>query len=246
MTCLHIADQRSWYLLLLTTLCATLSLCVSSRSRFIPLVPESVSPIPPLNFPSCGTINPVRYCQSMDDFSLPSLDNLLFVYTVALSGIVLFSLWVDQLCHYAEWTERRLRSDKSQYFSRHTTYANANGPINPLRKRRKRTTACLFLLFMIVLMVETAYFLIAGFYTQSLLDLKVSRAVDTSAWSFGQVVAVTVFIPVIIDFLAIMICKSLVIQVPENPAFHDTAILIRLVQLVWRAAVSIGYHGHGA
>lgn len=186
MLCLHIADQRSWYLLLLTTSCAGISLRVYHSAQLSPLDSAYVSSTPPLVFPSCGTLNPVKYCQSVSGpFARLVADPWFFNNSprdtgfggeplgIAWSLTMLALLWVDQVCHYFEWTERFLRSNGARSFSRGADDLDTNSPSTVKPECRGSETVCLVCLSLTILCAEIFYFWRALWYINALVSLQI-------------------------------------------------------------------------
>lgn len=200
--CLCILEKRSWYILLLTVATSTLSFNV--------FFDPDISRIPDRFFTNPNNEN-ARY-NNTDPFSLCSIkltgrDTPWHIISTTwifyLYGIVLLLFIVDHIL-----TLRLPRAkDRSHFLPYVRIQRSLEHFAAHLRKRKTaalvkpggRTVYKLATLLLFAGMTSTGFYIL-GQITSSLYSYYAARMVSHD-WSFGQIVSVAVWIPVVVDWL---------------------------------------------
>ena len=192
---LHLMDQRSAYLIFLSAASAATSLALLLQ---LPngVDPYDVNPTPANVVPQCGQANPERFCSDSDK-NLGGQDALDDLKQCVIAGwSVLGLLIIDIIVHSIDRFSRWLYRDHA-------------GSRSPQRSRKARIwikvgLVCFWGLFLFIL--------IMWLWMISLIFILLARVKDQAAlnwrdWSFGQVVSISVYLPVLFDLAALLICE---------------------------------------
>ena len=185
MAVLQSVGQRSWYLLVLT------SICVGASSRALVVGREdfgSPSMSPP-KLGQCGGSNPTEICASIESEYDAEQIQWSFDYLIGLFNLVLVLPWVDQV----------LRGLMCLSLNPHPVF----------QTMKAATTSKYWNLAYFILSSGFLGAYTYGFCTffSIMKGVYQSNALDYSEWSFGQIVSVTVFLPPLFDLLALIVCK---------------------------------------
>lgn len=153
------------------------------------------------NLPACGgNPSPRTYCAAIgaiDDtqisfFPHPLLYKMIFL---VLDTIAIFVLLVDQLA----WTLRKHRRTQHVHIG---SYRVGRGPVG----RFKKPWAKFKRWFWRVL--EIIYVVVNILYMVSLIKVINAETFATNRWSYGQIIAVTVWGPVIVKLFDLILCEK--------------------------------------
>ncbi|KAF4585924.1 hypothetical protein GQ602_005229 [Ophiocordyceps camponoti-floridani] len=147
---------------------------------------------------ACGNNpSPRSYCSSMrgiDGFNLTFFPRP-FVYKIVflvLDSLAIFILLIDQLA----WTLRANRRTRNLRFLGHPL---GHGPLGRYKAGWKWLRRWLFR------MLELAYFVINILYMISLVKVFSDNSFEAKQWSYGQIIAMTVWGPVIVKLFDLVI-----------------------------------------
>ena len=201
--------QRSFYDLLLTWSSFIVALTASTIANSLFHVFGAIGLTPDLTYEACGFANPTIPCYGSSYVSIPfrslSYANQ-FTYPIGVlaaevfwcqlvnTTLMLLCLGEDYESDMSGWVRRKL--------------AHHNKATNKLTELRQRYTGSLTLQFVLKLLYGVSkVILIAGTLEYMVLNLVIlisfatSYQINMSSWSFGQIVAVTVWAPPIGKFV---------------------------------------------
>lgn len=196
---IHIADRRSWFLLFLTTVTVLVSAITYIKLLRVGSVNPSVLRHPPAGVLECGTANPLRYCAlGFFDLKKPSFWKSPGATSLCISTVMLLCLVGDHFAHIFEASAKQLmtRTDDPWAIFKFKRQAE--------RHRRLNQT-----IQMLCLTIWTLFCAAYGWaFAQLFRTLSTSNPTAAGSsgfvWSFGQIVAITVWIPSIIELLYLM------------------------------------------
>jgi len=198
---IHIADRRSWFLLFLTSLTVVVStttyILLLQRGSDTKAGSQIYVPL------TCGTGDPTQYCASdFSELKKPTFWKSPGATSMVISVITLVVLVIDHFAHIFQpsWFKLRRKTDDP--------WALSFGPLTPHDRRVNQTilASCYF----IWTAVCAAYI---WAFTQIFRTLSISNPSSTSAppggnqgpaWSFGQIVAITVWAPSVIELFYLL------------------------------------------
>jgi hypothetical protein len=194
---LHRAGRMSTYVTTLTILAATLCLAVwFVGSGSLPNLAPRMKPETLL--PSCGGyVTPAKFC-SYANYATSYLDRIFIpIYLVVLIGVL-----AHQSKHYTCKSWRKL----TRLLSPHVTESVARlASYKASWKYRDRVTLCFLALldmfFLGVLGLDVYMYLLSQF-------LMFRELRPPANWTFGQLLAVTVWVPPLLDYFRCAVCKS--------------------------------------
>ena len=236
---LRTLGYKSMYTTLLSVTSVALSgITLFMASRFS-YVPDTLQPPPGIHYPGCGTISPVSYCLEgasgsfffADSGSLNAVGATgpipAFIFSVIiLTFLCLDDFGIQDIRHLApmrewstqeEWSHERNEDDPAahQFLSRHWYDFLRRIRIRSPKEMAKRAP------IYINTIVNVLYLYFFGVY---MFDLSRFRGhsdthipMDFNSWSFGQIVAITVWWPPLIQYAYLEISKSKCCPVPRLP-----------------------------
>ncbi len=211
--CLHTVQMHSWYILILSTWTVVLSAVTFFMSRKFTTSPQNIGRIAAPNdtdYSRCGNKNPSAFCL---DASSPLLDttNLASrfgVWPVILSLVILGLIILDytgfqdtpMAQRFFKWSFGRIKSliePKSGATSQHSRLQRALKD-NTAQKYLHGLSNALYL-FIWVWYGVNFYIFLSGLRSFS----------PVSGWTFGQVVAITVWAAPILEFIKLLVRKCI-------------------------------------
>ena len=202
---LHIAKKRSWYLFILSMLTIAVSLATLLRSsHFNPNIEMLLNANH--SIPECGRRDPTMFCTlpstrsrvfsitSMDLGVSSSLGPILVISTVVLGILLMDQVRLHRLPTIQTFLKRSLRS---------ITQSHKNELSDTMKVRR---TIFFTFLWMFYLLFWALYIALFAKYFRILLD---NRGRVPKQWTFGQIVAITVWIPALFEYGYLEARKSL-------------------------------------
>lgn len=196
---LRMAGYQSWYMLIITWFTFALSIPTLVMSTHLQDNSSMLTPPQEIRYPGCGSISPISYCLSHDDdFPLTyadfttSVDNLFPLVCFACCIPVLLWLTLDQLKVQRTGPLLRLR-ERSRTWSR----------------RMRKTLGVLEMTLRILALIflfYAWYAYITAVQTANFTSSTYAGPVSTD-WSFGQVVAITVWTAPLVQYLYLEIRK---------------------------------------
>lgn len=197
---LHIAKKRSWYIFTLTFLAIAVSVATLIRtSNFSnPNMDELLEK--EHSIPNCGIRDPTVFCsyELSWDFSIKNM--ALGPYpgagaTLVISLLVFGLLCLDQIRIHRLPAIQRILTQRI-WLSRQPDYAELNHQKRSLRIPFQVLLWVLYLaVWALYVSVFAAYFSLLGLMPMS------------TAWTFGQIVAITVWVPVLFEYGYYEVCK---------------------------------------
>ncbi|PSN72977.1 hypothetical protein BS50DRAFT_568569 [Corynespora cassiicola Philippines] len=200
--CLWILKQRSWYILLITLAASIISTYVFFDPRIMS-VPDRLFEGPrQLNFTNKNT-NPYSLCSVKLSGDSPRWHRMSTAWVFYLCVLILVFLIVDHI-----FSLRLPRAKDRPYFLSYSKFQRSlDRFVVQLRKRGKsvlsnagRRRAYKLAYHFTLMGVIIACFYALG-ETYSGLNIYFQDTVETQDWSFGQVVSVAIWIPVVVDWL---------------------------------------------
>lgn len=181
---LHLVPHREWYIYLMSFV--TTVFCGSAWGATFFARATDITPNTNNVLDRCGPINPETYCSSGqgDGFSwlgwisYSQIDSL----AVVLGGVCMLGMLVDMIVHMD-------KHRKSRFVKAVCTCKLKNGEIP--RWRSVVTKFIKALVELTFLFIWTALFI-------TLVTL--AQSVDTKAWGFGQIIAITIWFPMMLEY----------------------------------------------
>ncbi len=216
--CLYRAGMESWYLSILT-LCA---LGISTATGFLTSnFQPSAGAIQRLSqttskFASCGYQNPMAFCQESNyggfvgisgNPNIPSVYSLVVIVMItAIQGVKYLKVHHEMFVqNIATWFQLRLRSIGLEKIYTRLKAAS------PKRRRDYAVSYFYFALWFVFVCLFCVFFdgLVFFLPQAGIYDGNGSQghAIDTSNWSFGQIVAITVWAGPLFEYLHLSIRK---------------------------------------
>lgn len=161
------------------------------------------------DLPACGgNPSPRTYCAaigSLDDsqisfFPHPILYKMVFLVLDTVAVVVLV---VDQL----SWTLRKHRRTQNVRIG---SYRAGRGPIGKYKRPWQHFKSWFWRV------LEAVYLVVNILYLVSLIMVINAESFAANRWSYGQIIAVTVWGPVIVKMLDLLFCKSISSPPPMN------------------------------
>lgn len=205
MLLLHIMDQRSSYLLVLSTASAVLSTAITSLIISKDVNAPNIEPS--IIVPECGAGNPERFCTRKMSGALDSYS--FFIGYQVFGWFLLGLLILDHFLHAFEPCSRRLK------------YPRPQGTLiyrSQIKKTIGRWAIQLALVFCI--MGFLVYWID---YSITLESISSDKLLDWHDWSFGQVVSIAVYVPVLVDLVAVFVCELRTNLVPWTTKLTTTS-----------------------
>ena len=190
----HKADMKSWYIIFCSTLTVILSIVTFHMSSHWKVMPANLS----VTQDNGGLYECGRHPPPLVWCGHPVIDNSEYLWTIGIfvTSILLFCYL---FCHVllamlqvGPWARRNLRD--SNYEWCWTVYSCINRPLY--------TSGWIGLTFNIC--VELLLVAIIGLSTTALMG---SSYINLTDWNFGQVIAVSIWAPVIVKYLYWSLCK---------------------------------------
>jgi uncharacterized membrane protein (DUF485 family) len=197
---LHIAKKRSWYIFTLTLLAIAVSVATLVRTSNFnnPNMDELLNK--EHSIPNCGIRDPTMFCsyEISWDFSIKNM--ALGPYpgagaTLVISLLVFGLLCLDQIRIHRLPAFQRILT-QCTWLSREPDYAE----LNHQKKGRRRPFQVL--LWVLYFAVWALYIFVFAAYFSLLRLMPMS-----TAWTFGQIVAITVWVPVLFEYGNLEVCK---------------------------------------
>lgn len=183
LACLHIADRRSWYTFILSFTTMAVSTTTMTYSRTRPLSAASIGP-PPHQPPACGDSNPIKYCLPFDNDEGKISWMLNHLGTMTYCWIVMIFVSVDICLHTWSRTSRIVHR------------SSQGGPVS----KKWKFWAAVGHQF-----AEITYLWGFSVYFE---DLGVMNFYVPRDWAFGQIIAITVWAPIFLEFIYFELRKS--------------------------------------
>ena len=213
LACLHMVNRRSWYILCLSGLTIAVSMSTFFVAKAIVPSPADVGD-PPVTVTACGSSNPIKFCYSGVYRGLAvatwSTSNGLGGLSMLLFSCIIYALLVIDMClhSYVPWATRLgvLGSPKRES----TVFSNSDAKKQDWRSfgnfLKQDSRQILRLASLVIYLCALAGYIYFYYYYMNLLSQ--FRSTVIPSWSFGQIVAVTIWLPVIFEFGYLMIRKS--------------------------------------
>jgi len=189
--CLHTAHKRSWYIFVLSLITSILSLITHTMTRFAKADNLVVTPGP---IKSCGKIDPRVYCDLANTDTgfamawawiwLPS--SLLRLIISGFAGVVDLGLLLDIISHNNPEFAKRLPG-----WNRLCAFGKVSS--------RWRPTAVSVIRCLGLCLIELTFLIFLGFQFASLLNIYLAAGKNT--WGFGQIIALTIWLPVLLEWV---------------------------------------------
>lgn len=177
--CLHLFSKRSWYIFCLSFATAVFSAVAWGVTFFAN--PDNLAPNRDVQFQGCGPFDPTAYCEgvygiySLNWLSHSQVDSV----SVGFGGMCMLVLFGDMILHNTRYRDSRL--------ARHICTCEREIP-----KWR------VVLISAVEFLVEAAFVTLWAFLFAYLVTL--ARSSDVNAWGFGQIIAMTIWIPVLLEW----------------------------------------------
>jgi hypothetical protein len=209
LACLHITDRRSWYtfILLLCTMAVSTTTLIYSRTRQVSEASIGKSPHQPS---TCGATNPTKYCLPFDNSEGTVSWMINHAGTTAYCWTVLILLFIDICLHSYPQTSRVVHYSSSQGGEVGSSRRHSSTASPPVAQSRWGSFANPFRTWKIWMaathqVAEMGYFY--GFSVYA-MDLGVMNFYVPRDWTFGQVIAITVWVPTVLEFVFLELRKS--------------------------------------
>jgi hypothetical protein len=209
LACLHIADRRSWYtfILSLCTMAVSTTTLIYSRTH---RVSEASIGKSPYQLQYCGTSNPTKYCLPFDNGEGTISWTAAHAGTTAYCWMVLILLFIDICLHSYPQTSRVVHYSSSQGGEVRSSRRHSSTASPPVAQSRWGSFAnpsrtWKFWMAATHQVAEIGY--LYGFLVYA-LDLGVMNFYVPREWAFGQIIAITVWAPTILEFIYLVLRKS--------------------------------------
>jgi hypothetical protein len=200
--CLWILEQRSWHILLLTVVTSTLSIYVFFDPNIIS-IPDRFFIDPENQASRLNNTDPFSLCSLKLSGDDPRWHGLSTTWAIYLCGLILAFITVDHIFNL-----RLPRAKNRPYLLPYSkVQRNLEHSVAYLRKRRKtalinpgkRVIYNLANLFILMGVITTCFYIL-GQVISSLYSYYSAMKVSHD-WSFGQIVSVAIWIPIVVDWL---------------------------------------------
>lgn len=207
--CLCILEQRSWYILLLTVLTSTLSIYVFF-DPMIMSIPDRFFIKPNSKVSSYTMTDPYALCSIKLSKNKPIWHGLSTPWAIYLCGLILAFITVDHILNL-----RLPRAKDRPYFLPYSrVQRNLERFVAYLHKRRqtalinpgRRGVYNLAKLFMLTGVFATCFYVL-GQVISSLYSYYAAMSVSHD-WSFGQIVSVAIWVPVVVEWFQLSFRES--------------------------------------
>lgn len=211
--CLRNFAKKSWYMYLLTTCTVILSVVTLNMALAEIGSPNSISPSD--TYQDCGTSSPAIFC-NLQDTGYPMEDDI--SYTLYFCASVLCLLLLDKLkvtrwaatLRILKWLQDIKLWRKTVLFAKYFNHYMKQIDIPYWTRGRALTLdksrGFRFLTFDWFIPVYLNYF---SYQIMELSFFSSIGVIDTRNWSFGQIVAVTVWFPALFEYFYLEFCKSI-------------------------------------
>lgn len=178
--CLHLADKRSWYVFLLSLF--TFGFSATAWGLIDKAPPEKLAPVVnSTEFEGCGAISPTNYC----GVSFYNLGDSIQLGMVLFTSIIFFALLMDMIT--LNTTLGGLKAFR--------WWASESLPIGarwiPILRSSFRFAS------------EITFLVFVGYLFRLLIALTYESRGETGkhSWGFGQVIALTIWVPTLIEWV---------------------------------------------
>lgn len=188
--CLHLFSKRSWYIFCLsftTTVCSAVAWGVTFFANR-----DNLAPNRDVQIQGCGPFDPTAYCDdgagvsgvySLNWLSHSQVDSI----SVGFGGMCMLVMLGDMIVHNTRYRSSRL--------ARHLCTCD-----RPIPRWRSVTISA------VEFLVEAMFITLWAFLFAYLITLSRSTNVDT--WGFGQIIALTIWIPILLEWFYATTRKS--------------------------------------
>ena len=200
---LQISGKRSWYPFVLSVLTIALSLATLFRTLYVKPYTEVLLSLDH-SIPGCGRMDPSTFCgfgssiaSSVTDMN--PIDGSSIGPTLVISLLVLCLLFLDQVrFHRLPAIQKFLTSHL-----RSITQPDRTGLSDSMKARRILFYTLLWIVYV------TFWILYVFLFAKYFYLLWVDHQIIPTRWAFGQIVAITVWVPVLFEYGYLEACKFL-------------------------------------
>lgn len=187
---LHIASQRSWYIFSLS-LCAIISAGIAYYAVDNPNLNEISTEARALQ--SCGNINPTVYCSAIvsrpgGNWTTPAL----MVPILTMTGVLLIQMFLYNTGLFG----RNIKNE--------TGYRRS---FATLRDKKWGRILAAILVFLWEAYIFFAWLILYVTLVNDFVFHRKNPDTGNMAWGFGQILALTVWFPIILEYLYAWLCK---------------------------------------
>lgn len=180
--CLHLVQQRSWYIYsfsFVTALCSAIGWGATFFIKATEINPQPESSVERQK--ACGPVNPRTYCYSWGQGNInPISDYQIDSVSIGVGGLCMLVLLLDMILHNTRYRD-------SHMAKRLCTCQRATS--------RWRS----FFISLIRFLTEVIFIILwAVFFTYLFMTAKYTHNAD---WGFGQIIALTIWIPVLLEWI---------------------------------------------
>lgn len=203
LTFLQISGKRSWYPFILSVLTVALSLATLFRTLYVKPNTEMLLS-GDHSIPGCGRRDPSTFCGSRFSMTfsvtdMDPIDDASVGPTLVISLLVLCLLFLDQVrFHRLPAIQKFLTSHL-----RSITQPDHTGLSDSMKARRILFYTLLWIVYV------TFWILYVFLFAKYFYLLWDNRQVVPTRWAFGQIVAITVWVPVLFEYGYLEACESL-------------------------------------